>query len=133
VLVDSDSASASEVLAGALRGHGRARIIGYPTYGKASVQQFFDLPDGSALKLTTARYYTPGGHHIHGSGIAPDLALGPRGATQPNISLDGLPGYPSQQDGKASRAPEVEVALAWLGAPEGVDAWFAARREPRGE
>jgi len=133
VLVDSGSASASEVLAGALRDHGRARIIGYPTYGKASVQQSFDLPDGSALKLTTARYYTPRGDHIHGSGIAPDLALGPRGATQPDIALEGLPGYRSGSSGMAESSPEVEVALAWLEGPQRVDAWFGARGDAPGE
>jgi carboxyl-terminal processing protease len=133
VIVDSGSASASEVLAGALRDHGRARVIGYPTYGKASVQQFFDLPDGSALKLTTARYLTPGGHRIHGSGITPDLGLGPRGASEPDIPLDDLPGYPLRSAAALKRAPEVAVALAWLEAPDRVDAWFGARKKARAE
>ena len=132
VLIDTGSASASEVLAGALRDHGRARLVGYPTYGKGSVQQFFDLPDGSALKLTTARYYTPGGHHIHGSGISPDLKLGPRGAKEPELSLNELPGYAERMAGGEFEA-ELAVALAWLEAPGGVDAWFAARRQSSGE
>lgn len=125
VLVDSGSASASEVLAGALGDHGRARLIGYPTYGKGSVQQFFDLPDGSALKITTARYYTPKGKHIHGSGLSPDLALGPRGATEPVLNLLGLPYF--EEVSTAANSPELRVALAWLRAPGQVDAWFAAR------
>ena len=133
VLVDSRSASAAEVLAGALRDHGRARLIGYPTYGKASVQQFFDLPDGSALKLTTARYFTPAGHHIHGVGIAPDLLLGPRGSSQPDFGLDSLPGYSRGGSEQDQLDPEVGVALAWLSSPDRVDAWFGARAEASAE
>ncbi len=75
VLVDAGSASASEVLAGALRDHKRARIVGSRTFGKGSVQTLLPLDNGDAVKLTTARYYTPSGRSIQGVGIAPDVVL----------------------------------------------------------
>ena len=74
-LVDQQSASAAEILAGALQDHRRAVMVGLPTYGKGSVQTFFDLEDGSGLKLTTARYYTPGGRSLEGTGITPDIVV----------------------------------------------------------
>jgi carboxyl-terminal processing protease len=73
VLVDQNSASASEIVAAALQEHGRATLIGVPTYGKGSVQTFLDLADGSGLKLTTSRYLTPSGETLEGQGIEPDI------------------------------------------------------------
>jgi len=75
VLVNSSSASASEIVAGALQDHGRARIVGEKTYGKGSVQTVMPLGEGSALKLTTSRYLTPSGRSINGTGIAPDVVV----------------------------------------------------------
>jgi carboxyl-terminal processing protease len=75
VIVDPQTASASEILAGALQDHKRATILGLPTYGKGSVQTFYDLDDGSGLKLTTARYLTPSGRSLEGSGITPDMMV----------------------------------------------------------
>jgi carboxyl-terminal processing protease len=75
VLVNSASASASEIVAGALQDHGRARIVGETTYGKGSVQTVMPLGEGSALKLTTSRYLTPSGRSINGSGIEPDVVV----------------------------------------------------------
>jgi carboxyl-terminal processing protease len=72
VLVDGGSASAAEILAGALQDQKRATLVGLPTYGKGSVQTFFDLDDGAGLKLTTARYFTPSGKSLEGKGITPD-------------------------------------------------------------
>jgi carboxyl-terminal processing protease len=72
VLVDAGSASAAEILAGALQDQKRATLVGLPTYGKGSVQTFFDLDDRSGLKLTTARYFTPSGKSLEGKGITPD-------------------------------------------------------------
>ena len=73
VLVDGSSASASEVVAGALKDHGRATIVGRPTYGKSLVQEIVRLPGGAALKLTVARYLTPAGVDISRGGVQPDV------------------------------------------------------------
>lgn len=74
-LVDQGTASAAEILAAALRDHGRARLVGEPTYGKGTVQTFYDLEDGAGLKLTTARYYTPKGKSLESKGIVPDVRV----------------------------------------------------------
>lgn len=79
VLVDAGSASASEVLAGALRDNGRARVVGSRTFGKGSVQTLLPLDNGDSVKLTTARYFTPGGKSIQALGIEPDVVLQPDG------------------------------------------------------
>jgi carboxyl-terminal processing protease len=75
VLVNSGSASASEIVAGALQDHKRAVIMGQPTFGKGSVQTILPLGNSTAIKLTTARYYTPNGRSIQARGIVPDIPL----------------------------------------------------------
>lgn len=96
VIVDAGSASASEVLAGALRDNDRARIIGSRTFGKGSVQTVLPLDNGDSVKLTTARYYTPNGRSIQARGIDPDRELMPEGGDAParnGWSEAALPGH----------------------------------------
>jgi carboxyl-terminal processing protease len=75
VLVNGSTASASEVLAGALQDHGRALIVGENTFGKGSVQSVLNLRNGSGIRLTTSRYYTPSGRSIQAEGIQPDVEI----------------------------------------------------------
>src|SRR5713101_7138618 len=75
VLVNGGSASASEIVAGALQDHKRATVLGTPTFGKGSVQTSLPLGNNTAIKLTTARYYTPGGRSIQAKGIVPDVLI----------------------------------------------------------
>ena len=82
VLVNDGSASASEIVAGALQDHGRALVIGTGTFGKGLVQTVMPLSKGRAIKLTTSRYFTPSGDSIHDTGITPD------------VYVEGTPGYP---------------------------------------
>jgi carboxyl-terminal processing protease len=89
VLVDAGSASASEVLAGALRDNQRARVIGSRTFGKGSVQTVLPLDNGDSVKLTTARYYTPSGKSIQALGIVPDVEL----HAAKDAENGGKPGY----------------------------------------
>jgi len=88
VLVNSGSASASEIVAGALKAHDRAELVGERTYGKASVQTVMPLADGRAIKLTTSRYYTASGRSINATGIEPDVVVS---ADNPR-ALFGSPG-----------------------------------------
>ena len=75
VLVDANTASASEIVAGALQAHGRARLVGEKTYGKGSVQEDFPLANGGDLHLTVEHWYLPGGGSVQGVGLVPDLTV----------------------------------------------------------
>lgn len=98
VLVDSGSASASEIVAGALKNNQRALVMGEKTFGKGSVQQIFDLTNNSALKLTIASYLTPGDISIQDVGITPDIAVHPAIVSKEEIKL--IPSFEENGDTK---------------------------------
>jgi carboxyl-terminal processing protease len=128
VLVNSGSASASEIVAGALQDHKRALVMGAKTFGKGSVQTIVPINDSTALKLTTARYYTPSGRSIQAQGIVPDIKLD-RGEFKPlqEPEVDALteadlsnhldsPGQDAkskdEETGKALAAEDLQLAEA---------------------
>ena len=97
VLVDGNSASASEVLSGALKDHEKATLVGTTTFGKGIVQTIRTLRDGSAVKLTISAYYTPAGNNIHGTGIEPDVV----------VEFDGKAYQENGYDNQLEKAKEV--------------------------
>jgi len=88
LLINGQSASASEIVAGALKNHDRALVVGEQSFGKGSVQVLYKLNDGSALKLTVAQYLTPGDVSIQGVGIVPDIAISPMTVDRENMDLE---------------------------------------------
>jgi carboxyl-terminal processing protease len=107
VLVNKASASASEIVAGALQDHGRALIVGERTYGKGSVQAPFELDDGSLLKLTTSLYYTPDDRLIQASGITPDVHVGALPPSTPALPLgDSRPELLPEREASRHLRPE---------------------------
>ncbi len=135
VLVNEYSASASELLAGALQDNRRARVVGAATFGKGSVQTILDLPGGAGLKLTTMRYYTPSGRGIQALGIAPDVAAGPSGGRSTlrerdldnHLPAESSPGRPLPEGARAGAAAEAERRP--LEGPEGPEGPEGVGRE----
>jgi carboxyl-terminal processing protease len=101
VLIDRGSASGAEIVAGALRDHGRATLMGERTFGKGSVQTVMPLANGQALKLTTSRYFTPSGASLHDRGLEPDVSL-------PGAS------HRDEQAAEVATDPAVQTALQYL-------------------
>jgi carboxyl-terminal processing protease len=114
LLVNSGSASAAEILAAALHDNARALLVGRRTYGKGTVQTIVPLSNGTALKLTTSRYYTPEGISINGVGIVPDVVLS--GPEQPPSDLDSADAGTADAPAPTlwQRDPQVGVALELL-------------------
>jgi carboxyl-terminal processing protease len=100
VLVNSGSASASEIVAGAIQDYGRGVLVGTPTFGKASVQLIFDLSDGSSLHVTNAVWLTPSRHEIEGAGLTPDF----------EVAL-------TDEDRQQERDPQLDAAIDYLRGP----------------
>jgi carboxyl-terminal processing protease len=124
VLVNGGSASASEIVAGALKDHNRAELIGHKTYGKGSVQTVMPLAQGGAIKLTTSRYYTPSGVSIHGKGIIPDVIAQGTEEAPADLHVSSKPDLPL-----AARDAEVRLALDTLKAHDIVPGRVASKAD----
>jgi carboxyl-terminal processing protease len=107
VLINGGSASAAEILAGALQDHKRAILIGEKTFGKGSVQSVMPLEDGSAIRLTTARYYTPNRRMIHGKGIEPDIVVPMSPDDWQAILMQKADSLPSETSESSAERPKV--------------------------
>lgn len=116
VLVNQGSASASEIVAAAMQDWGKAVILGKTTFGKGSVQTILPLSDGSGLRLTTAKYYTPRGESIHAVGVKPDIVVEPKPITadeepKDSPSPEAEAGASSESDADTEKPKDLEAEL----------------------
>lgn len=101
VLVNGNSASASEIFAGAIKDYGAGTLVGTRTFGKGIVQKIYPLSDGTAVKLTVSKYYTPKGNNIHGIGIEPDVEV----ELEENLQREAV--VPKEKDNQLQKAVEI--------------------------
>jgi carboxyl-terminal processing protease len=124
VLVNAYTASAAELVTGALQDAKRAKVVGSQTFGKGSVQTIFELPGGAGMRLTTERYYTPSGHAVQAEGIHPDVAMNADDTSFPLVRERDLEGHlAAEGTGEAAQGGGAIVVDA--GAPQQME-------EPRG-
>jgi carboxyl-terminal processing protease len=150
VIVNEGSASASEIVAGALQDHHRALVVGKKTFGKGSVQTVYPLEGGNGLRLTTALYYTPGGRSIQEVGIVPDIAID--AAVPAEVESEGEPHWrvresdleghfkhedaapePEGEGSEPQAAPEGESDVQLARALEVLKSWTYFERLNQGE
>jgi len=119
ILVNGYTASAAEIVTGALQDAKRATVVGEQTFGKGSVQTIFELPGGAGMRLTTERYYTPSGHAVQAEGIHPDVTVNAtEDATFPVVRERDLEGHLAPEDrGTASTSPAGTTIVVDAGAP----------------
>jgi carboxyl-terminal processing protease len=126
VLVSAYTASAAELVTGALQDAKRAKVIGSQTFGKGSVQTIFELPGGAGMRLTTERYYTPAGHAVQADGIHPDVVVNADDTTFPLVRERDLAGHLEGEAPAAEKAEKGERAVV-------VDAGAEARAREEAE
>ncbi len=128
VLVNRWTASASELVAGALQDQRRATIVGEQTFGKGSVQAILPLPDGAGMRLTVARYYTPGGHAIQADGVHPDVVVDRKQEDPVSFREKDLEGHLAAQGG-GQAAPAPRSVVVAVDGDAGAEAVEATRKE----